>query len=374
MKKFLISGIAPEYSGVGRLMKNLCPVAHKKNYHILYPKYSQPVVELLKKGDFFSIIKKIFYKTLFILKLEIISKSEIILIHPQTIGYKKILNLIQFNTNVKMYLMDNSFFCMCSYNYASRTEKECLKCLNNPGSDYEECKPFPTKYNKSYNVSFLKNLQKTYAKIQFFVQTEHQKKLVQLHFGENVRVKNIGLNLNEIDFEEIETLSKLPKQDFIVYHGNLAAAKGILFVIKLAKHLKKYKLIIPFDEKTIRSSFPHIKNLSSNIILKKLTWESGLKEYVSSSKLILCPSIWSATIEGSLLKSLAYNGNVAVYNTSYGFENELPSNILLRLNNNLVQSASKINKFIQENQNNKKAATVWIKKFLSTNNSEKIFE
>jgi hypothetical protein len=61
-----------------------------------------------------------------------------------------------------------------------------------------------------------------------------------------------------------------------------------------------------------------------------MTWESGLREAVINAKCVLTPSIWSNTPEAATIKSFQFNGNVVMYNTNYGFGQEL-KNVTLQL-------------------------------------------
>jgi hypothetical protein len=62
------------------------------------------------------------------------------------------------------------------------------------------------------------------------------------------------------------------------------------------------------------------------------TWETGLKEKIINSKIVLNPSLWSSPVEGALLKSIKYNGCVSVANILSSFINEIPDDICLKLN------------------------------------------
>ncbi len=91
MKKYLISGIPPSHGGVGYLMYILVELAVTNRYEVVMPKRVNKSVK--KSFNNTCNLLKEFYKrkrTVSSFKKEIstIKNSEIILIHPQTIGYK----------------------------------------------------------------------------------------------------------------------------------------------------------------------------------------------------------------------------------------------------------------------------------------------
>ncbi len=356
MKKYLISGIPPSHGGVGYLMYILVELAVTNRYEVVMPKRVNKSVK--KSFNNTCNLLKEFYKrkrTVSSFKKEIstIKNSEIILIHPQTIGYKDFIALIKNNNIVKVYVMDNSFFCINSYNVLDN--KECLKCLGNLNNCDEKCQAFPVKYKKDDNLTCLKELQRYSKKILFYAQNDSQSKLLKVHFGENTNIKVIGMKTNEI-IQEKNTIEKTISYD-IVYHGSVHEAKGIHYLIDLARKLPKYLFFVP--------SVLSFKNLPQNIIHRNMTWNNGLKEIIASARLVMNPSLWSAPIEGALLKSIYYNGNVAVVKTDYGYINDIPNDVLLKLSSSTSVASREIEIFFKEKLSLKKESSIWIKYFFS---------
>ena len=128
----MISGIGPGPSGVGRLMQNLIFLYKEKNVKFIYKRNSISISSLRSKKKYFilnyEIALRIIDDYLFKIKLFFIKNKRVILIHPQSIGYKSTFNLLKYN-NVFIYIVDNSFFCIRSYNVHPTDHNECLHCL-----------------------------------------------------------------------------------------------------------------------------------------------------------------------------------------------------------------------------------------------------
>jgi len=73
-----------------------------------------------------------------------------------------------------------------------------------------------------------------------------------------------------------------------------------------------------------------------------MTWETGLAKEVKKAKLVLVPSLWSAPIEGALLKSIIFGRSVAVVDEPTAFASRLPDELVLRLPSDVGQAADKL--------------------------------
>lgn len=340
MKKYLISGIPPSHGGVGYLMSSLVKLADKYGYKTIIPGYINESIRKNILNPFF-VIKELYKRKTtninFKNKINNIKNSEVILIHPQIIGLNDFIFLVENNSIVKMYVMDNSFFCIKSYNVLDN--KECLKCLEDSSNCDDRCQPFPIRYKKDNNFSYLKQLKKLSSKIIFYAQNESQKKLLIRYFGLGVKILVIGMQTDE----KLETydLKNNSKSYDIVFHGANIEAKGINYCIDLAKKLPQYSFFVP--------SMLNLENLPKNITHANLTWNNGLKDIVVSAKLVLNPSLWSAPVEGALLKSIFYNKNVAVVENKYGFINDIPNKVILKLSNNTMIAVNQIIFLLEKN-------------------------
>lgn len=336
--KYLISGVAPGFGGVGKLMEYLEDRLDKDEYILVYPLNSK-VKNRYIRGALNRIYRKVFFKY----QVNNIKNKNIILMHHQTLGLNDTLKLIQKNSSVDFYIMDNAFFCLKSYNYIDGNNEECLKCVGGKFKSAIEnnCQPFPIKYKTYENITFLENLRKESKKINFYTLSHSNAELIKAHFGKDTNVKAIYFLTNDLldEQNEAKNLSNEGNYDFdIVYHGADVEAKGFKYVQELSKCLNNYKILIPTSE--------FIESKPSNLTTKYMTWETGLKETVINSKLVLTPSLWSNTPEAATLKSFLFNGSVALVENRYGFSNDIPEESYLRLTGIIEQDVQKINEYL----------------------------
>lgn len=376
-KNFLVSGIAPANSGVGRLMKVLVPRALALNYTTIYRRDIVSLRRMLSQRAFLSAIVEIVARAVdnlaFSFSLSKITNSNILLLHPQTVGFQKLFKLAERN-NIYLYVMDNSFFCLRSYNNNPVTQSECFKCIGNPRNAYIECDAYPVRYSREDSIVILQKLLNIGKRINFLAQNEKQKELLQLHFGSEINCTVVGLNTNEVMQCFHESIEKIQVASYdLVYHGAVHIAKGIDYFVELATHLPDCSCFIPDSRQTVERTIGR-QITATNIVFGQCTWESGLKEIVASARLVVNPSLWSAPIEGALLKSLACNANVAVVKTNYGFAHEIAreANILtLPLDPNIASKM--VEKFLVDRNEIQRNANVWITAFVSANKTDNVF-
>lgn len=384
---YIISGIPPSKWGIGRLMTYLIRQNHDE-FCIIYPNIYYPKTDLktlLERRSYLTFFKDflkyvysiIVNRLIFKIKVMHLKSKNVLLIHPQSIGYKNVIKLIE-NNNSFIYLMDCSFFCVKSYNHRDKTFDSCLLCLrgNYKYAKIYHCKPFPTRYRLNDNINFLEKLNDLSKKITFITQNPSQTKLIKKHYGNSIKVHEVGLFTNDFEYLSPNTesgkIKSVPRVDF-VYHGVANEVKGLLYVLNIASKLKQYSFLIPASYKRCEKIMGHeISNMDiKNVKFLDISWESGLKEYVMNSKVVLCPSLWSAPIEGALIKSLIFNGVVALVPASYSFANDLPENIYCNLNVNDFNETTKLLKELIENNmyrnHLRENAQKWVEAFLDDN-------
>ena len=353
MKKYLISGISPSFGGVGYLMYNLEKLATDSDYTSIYPRYKNKNIKKDITNPLFilkELSNRFLSKFTFNKSLKKIKNSEVILIHPQTIGYENFFELVKNNTQVKVYVMDNSFFCINSYNVLDN--KECFKCLNNINNCDIRCESFPVKINKDSNQNYLKEYKHYSNKIKFYAQNRSQALLLQKHFGIDTDITVIGMKTGET----FHLNTKQTTQYDIVFHGSNVEAKGIDYMIELAKILPQYSFFIP--------SHLQINNLPQNITHQNISWSTGLEDLVINARLVMNPSIWSAPVEGALLKSVYYNGNVGVVDTEFGFVNDISDENLLKLSSDVKKAKLQIEQFFDNKTDLKGNSQKWLANYL----------
>ncbi len=310
----LISGLPPGASGTGRLIEYL-------RLH-----YSHLFEFIHFGGPFDKELKKFLFK---------ITNFKVLLIHPQTIGFDLFKHITEHNITY-LYVMDNSFFCGSSYNVVKGENEPCFRCLNDKKSEIDmECTNF-------WNFKDFKSFA---HKIKFLAQNKEQAKLLYTKFSSYIDVNVVGLNISDINSDYFEPNSE---ESFdIVYHGSNHFSKGYEFAKELNKKLGQDRVYFPGHGET---------------------WSTGLREKVQKAKIVLNPSIWSSSVEGALLKSIRYNGCVAVCKVKNSFVNEIPSKSIIILNSQDINYSTQIlNKFLDNFEAREKIrhkSNEWLERFL----------
>jgi hypothetical protein len=261
------------------------------------------------------------------------TRTGLVLLHPQNLGFGLALALIARRRGTAiLYLLDSSFFCVASYNYVRGEVQPCLRCL---GGHFDaiadmNCKPFPRSVPAA--LDYVKALKSYVAagKLQLLAQTPVQAQLAQRHFGLPEAPRSVGLwteDWNEL-FEHTEqdhesTGDCRPTWDF-VFHGYPVGAKGAHWWVDVARHCESMKFLFPFP-KPVGFEAP------SNCDFRGMSWETGLREAIESAWCTAVPSLWSAPVEGALVKSLAVAARVAVVENDTSFSAEIPDDLVIRL-------------------------------------------
>jgi hypothetical protein len=378
MNKFIVSGIGPSNGGVGRLMYSLSEMGREKGYQIITKRNEVSLKKLFKDRMIIRLLMEPIIRLgasiLFSFKVASLKHSVILFVHPQFAGYPLLFRLLKSRNKVFLYVMDNSFFCIESYNYDRLNKHECLKCVASINSCYDFCKPFPNKkLSKSTNLNYLKILREMNHKIIFLAQNENQKKLISEHFGIDCKVKVVGMDTGEfsgpnVGYEKKETI----KYD-IVFHGSTVYAKGIEFFVDLSINLPEFIFFVPDSKANVERLLAQ-KISNKNIHFVDCNWETGLKSIVTNASLVLVPSLWSAPIEGALIKSILINGNVGVIKSLYGYASEIAQEAqLLVLENNIKNASKKIQQFLSKKNYSTIKQKEWTAEFLRTNNLNNLF-
>ncbi len=363
----IISGIMPGPQGVGRLLSQLQKEA--KNYSngttsFIFGPAGTAGGKALRKGQILKFLAALWKILCGKIRLWVALKSrrlyetdeQILLIHFQTLGYRWCKRFIEKRSKPTwIYLVDCGFFCIRSYNYIPGERTACLRCLGGKWrfSKEHNCRPIPfTNFQANKLIGALKAWTEE-GKVKLLVQNRTQAELVRKHFGAcatgNAEVKIVGLwTIDWPELEEIPFIEKDfdgEKQYDVVFHGSSIPAKGFIWAMELAGHCPNLKFLFPCF-KSVRLSFsksdsrPLGKSCPSNIHFTYMTWEKGLAEAVKKAKMVLVPSLWSAPIEGALLKSIIFGRSVAVVDEMTAFANELPDGLILRLPSEVKKAAN----------------------------------
>lgn len=335
LKKYLVCRIPPSDSGgVARLMKKLAKDAERNGIELVTGYQQKSIKNYIRNREYFKVLTEIIQRFLgdlvFNFRVSRISRVEVFCIHPQTLGFSRFIELISRNKKNYFYVMDNSFFCMMSYNYDPKLKMECLRCINNPINAYEQCYPFIANCSRSDYIDFQNSLRRFSSKVHFLAQNQLQKELLIKVFGSNIVCDIVGLDTGEVDSKIFHKKRLTPIYDF-VFHGAGHLAKGVEYFVELAELLPKYTFFIPLSQVDCEKVIGRII-CAKNIIYQQCSWETGLKDAVLQARITINPSLWSAPIEGALLKSIAYGHHVATVETEFGYEKEVANDFnLIRL-------------------------------------------
>lgn len=337
MKKYLVSGLGVSDGGVGRLMRKLIVQAAAEDFSVIVRRNPQPIGRMIRNKKYFraaaEVIFRLFDSARFAWQVRGISGSVVVFVHPQTAGFSRFLNIVRKN-KVYLYVMDNSFFCMRSYNLHPELESECLRCLSGPRSALPACQPFPVKVKKDENIAFLEEFERLSSKLIFLAQNSSQAQLVCARFGADTQTRIVGLDTGEIEGVKCSGLEVadilMPSYD-LVFHGAPQLAKGIRYFVELAESLGEFSAFIPSTREQCEAALER-KIEVANITFKECTWETGLKCAIQRGRLVVNPSLWSAPIEGALQKSIHFAKRVAVVESEFGYEREFAqSDYFIRL-------------------------------------------
>lgn len=258
----------------------------------------------------------------------------LILLHPQNVGYRLALRLLESRKEPPLiYLLDSSFFCVVSYNHLQGENGACLRCLELGFGQMAEngCKPFPRLDPEAIN--FAPRLQELVkgGRVNVAAQNVRQAELAQRHFGLASQPPVVGLWTQ--DWDGLFSIKAEPAAGEaapsayswdILFHGYCLDAKGAAWTARLAAQCPELRFMFPFAR-------PDWFEAPANCFFVPCSWENGLREALGRSRYVAVPSLWSAPIEGALVKSIACARAVVVVNNLTSYCDELPDRLVLKL-------------------------------------------
>ncbi|MCF8506728.1 MAG: glycosyltransferase [Caulobacter sp.] len=276
---------------------------------------------------------------------EAVEAPALLLLHPQFLGMREVLDIIERRTErgrqTHYFVLDGSFFCVNSYNHLEGATQPCLHCLGGDvlAAGLAGCKSSPVDEPDAFGlVGRLRRLGAA-GSVVFHCQSASQARLVRLHFGPGADVRVAGLWCRDWTavFDHADRAPAPDTELFdVVYHGHVAQAKGLIWLIDLARHLPGLRFLVPAPPDMIRGELP------GNLTVRPTSWESGLDDLVRKARFTAVPSLWSAPIEGSLAKSLAVARAVIAVDVPTAFANDLPEGLLARLSPDAGRAAREL--------------------------------
>ena len=346
----ILSGMKPDGTGVGRLMACLVAEAAarpKGDVRILCrPSWRRPF-DLLRHGRIRESLRvwraeREWQKLL--TEPDVRNADPLVLIQPQTLGVGWVEKLLASRRlPTWLYLMDSSFFCLKSYNHIAGEHSACTRCL---GGRWQwaaslGCLPWPI--SDAATGPFVERLREWLiaGHVRCLVQNERQAELIQAHCSGQATTRVVGLWTSDLD-PSAQGPAKQTNESArptIVFHGVSIAAKGALWALEVARHCPQLTFLFPFKSRQLKVAG---SELPPNTRFEAMTWETGLANEVASAAVVLVPSLWSATMEGALLKSIIAARAVAVVDELTAFSSELPAGLVLRLAGDPCQAAQQL--------------------------------
>jgi hypothetical protein len=277
---------------------------------------------------------------------EVTRAESLILLHPQSIGGSWCLQLIRRRRDPTwIYLLDSSFFCIRSYNHLTAESDACTRCLGGSwtAATDHSCRPYPAGHD--CGLPFLEELRSLAVdgRVRFMAQNPGQAALAARHFGPRWSVPVVGMWT--VDLAEAFAAGSGPKSSpsrarghDVVFHGGDHPAKGFGWALDVARRLPAARFLFPM---AWRPEFGW-GDRPANCEFTPLTWESGLADAVASAAVTLVPSLWSAPVEGALVKSIVVGRAVAAPAIESGFVADLPPGLVRLLAKSPVMAAEQL--------------------------------
>jgi hypothetical protein len=295
---------------------------------------------------------------------EFVETPRLLVLHPQEIGTRWLDAVITRRAGLgkitELFVLDASFFCVRSYNHIPGENAPCLRCLHHGPSEAARhgCRAFPIR--DPWASTFVSRMRQHALRgsVAFWAQTEGYRTLLKEFAGEGAKVRVAGLWTD--DFDDLESsFPTVPPIADIVYHGSWHEAKGARWALSLATAMPDRTFLFPCRKPGAAESPP-------NVVFRNLSWDNGLAEQVQASPLCLVPSLWTTTIEGALVKSIAHAPATAVVSSSFAFSQELPDGLVLRLPADIGDAATMLRAHVGW-QPSAALRTGWLKSFASRN-------
>ncbi|WP_432467989.1 hypothetical protein [Agarivorans sp. Z349TD_8] len=382
MKIVIVSGMAVGKSGVGQFLE-----AFKGDgrFELICRRNRKSLRNLIINKKYIQIFQEIttrlFNDLYFYFQLRTIKNQTVIIVHPQTLGYANFRFLSKNNFSY-LYLLDSWYFCIRSYNYIEGN-KECLKCIECTASDRSKviskigCRSFPTAMSRRKYLLYSQYVKETIESdnLRLLYQNDSQKQLASRYFKTN-RAAVVGMPAVK-DLEGSSYVS-LEFGDFdFVYHGSKEAAKGVDYFLSIAALIPEKTFFVPIERSLVFDNHKsNQKKLSSldNVTFFDCTWESGLADIVTRAGLVINPTLWSAPVEGALIKSMLMNDNVATVVSSYSFSSEIPKRAIVVLPRCERTAAEQLRNLDGDWKLDKEIKDKWISSFMLKHNVNSIFE
>jgi hypothetical protein len=327
-----LSGIEANTTGTGRFMQHLQNAILARGTFdgtILYAPATRPLGDDMRRM--------------------VEALPHLVIFHPQMMGAQSAVGLMEARAaagrRTHLYLLDNSFFCVRSYNHLDQDVGPCFRCLG-PGQGVNAlamgCRPWPAAdaYASAYIAALEQFVHR--GQVALYAQNRGQIALAQRHFGPEAPISYAGLWCADWTsyVDAFMAAGRTPGDDAdakpmfdVVYHGSRDPAKGVAWVLAVAARTPEIKYLVPVDRGQVDFAAP------ANVTAMPMRWDSGLFDAVRTARLVLAPSLWSSPCEGALIKNIVIARAPAVVDIPSAFSAEVPPEVLLRLPQHPDQAA-----------------------------------
>jgi len=351
----VICGVSPVRSiGAGRLAIELeRQAASRPDVRLVFAGNRSAVADAVRRRRWGSAARALTLhaarrarQRLLALSPEVTAAESLILLHPQSIGGRWCLEMIRRRRHPTwIYLLDSSFFCIRSYNHLAAESEACARCLGGgwAAAKDHDCRPYPAGHD--CGLSFLEELRLLAAdgRVRFMAQNPGQAALAERHFGPRRSVPVVGMwtvDLAEAfaaGAEQRGSPSRAGGHD-VVFHGGDHPAKGFGWALDVARRLPAARFLFPMAWRPGAGWGER----PANCEFAQLTWESGLADAVAAATVTLVPSLWSAPVEGALVKSIVVGRAVAAPAIESGFVADLPAGLVRLLAKSPAMAADQL--------------------------------
>jgi hypothetical protein len=286
--------------------------------------------------------------------------APLLVLHPQSLGFRTTLDLLEERTvPAALLMLDSSFFCIASYNHVAGENHPCERCV---GGDYDAarrhgCAPFPVADGTAH--AFVRELPGLLrrGKVVLLAQNEVQARLAQRHFALAQAPAVVGMWTRDWDaLLAPGTVAPGERWD-VVFHGFDIEAKGVRWLEEVAAHLPARRFLFPM-------ATPLQRHPPENCHYRPLSWETGLEPLVRAASVVAVPSLWSAPVEGALVKSVVLASAVAVAENSSAYACELPAGLVLPLPQDPARAAEQLGAALASNwAPASEARQIWLTQF-----------
>lgn len=324
----IVSGIGPNAGGTGLMMSGLMDEARGTPVRFVYRDKSRPRGWARLNPAWF--LRQRWNRLLFGTRARAAAGTpgELLLLHPQSFRPDVLAAIILARPRTWVYVLDAHFFCERNYNALREETTPCLRCL--AGSDVpgvgEGCFRAGAAWPlRSRFVEWVRS-----GRIRLLAQCVAQAGLLRRYYGEQTPVPVVPLLVPDLAPGPVRPRPARVRPQ-VVFHGSPNIAKGIHVVRRLAGLMPECDFIVPASPRELARHGGSAVGWPVNVSFLRMTWQDGLAEAVAAADLVLCPSVWSAPVEGAVLKSLSHNGLVGLIPDPTAFAADLPPEVRVDL-------------------------------------------